>query len=136
MTYNVSNTDFKISSYPGISLLSRTAGIDGTSATTTNLCTVPTGRMVVVVMALVRPTTLTGFVTTATAGIGVAAGEADIFAAVALTGLSSTTVAYAFQQTALTFAVAQSTDVIKLGIDVGYVATTATLTVELIGYLI
>lgn len=118
-----------------IGILSTTTGIDGTSAATTNLYTVPSGKTAIITDAIVRLTTVAGFVSVGTAGIGIAAGEDDIYASQALTGLDLTT--EHFQFTALgTKASAAATNVIKFGIDVGYVATTATLSIDLLGYLI
>lgn len=71
-----------------------------------------------------------------TSGIGVAAGESDIFPSTALTGLNATTSAFNFVDSLSSFYVAQASDVIKLGIDVGYTATSITLVVDLLGYLI
>lgn len=136
MTYNVSNTSFKIGSLPAISVLSTTTGIDAKVAATTNLYTVPSGRKAVVTGAVLALTTVDTLTLVGTAGIGVAAGEADIFPAIALTGLSTTTTAMALSNNNLLFAVAQASDVVKLGIDVGYTATTATMRVDLLGYLI
>lgn len=119
-----------------VGILSTTTGIDGTAATTTNLYTVPSGFTAIIVGAVIRLTALTSLITVATAGIGVASGESDIFPAIVLTGLSSTTKAFMMSNNLLAFTPAVANDVIKLGIDVGYVAATATLSVDLLGYLL
>lgn len=116
-------------------VLSTTTGINAKTATTTNLYTVPSGKTAVITGAYVRCTTADNATVVCTAGIGVAAGEADICPAVALTGLTATTVAFAFVPPILPVTVAAAS-VIKLGIDVGATATTQTIAVDLIGYLV
>lgn len=119
-----------------IGILSTTTGIDGKTIATTNLYTVPSGKTAVITDAIVRVTTADTITVVGTAGIGIAAGEADIFAAAALTGLDTTTECFRFSNALSTYATGAATNVIKLGIDVGYTATTATLAVDLIGYLL
>ena len=118
-----------------IGILYTTTGISGTATGTTSLYTVPAGKTAIIIGAILRVTAITGFVTVATAGIGVAANEDDIYASQALTGLSATTSHFQFTALGAKVNVAAA-GVIKLGIDVGFVATTATLAVDLIGYLL
>ena len=70
-----------------------------------------------------------------TAGAGVAAGEDDIFASTQMSGLDATTVQFTFQNSFGISYVAQASDVVKFGIDTAFTATTATLSIELWGYL-
>jgi len=122
-------------SLSAVGVLSTTTGIDGTATGTTNLYTVPSGKTAIIIGAVVRLTAITGFTTVGIAGIGIAAGEDDIYTSQALTGLDATS--EHFQYTALgTKASGAATNVIKFGIDTAYTATTATLAVDLIGYLI
>lgn len=119
----------------GVGILSTTTGIDGKATGTTTLYTVPAGKQAIVLTATFRLTNSSAVISVATAGIGVASGEDDIITAAALTNLSATNKGVKFDPQ-LGFKVAQATEVIKLGIDVAYVATTATLAVDLFGYLI
>lgn len=119
----------------GVGVLSTTTGIDGKTVGTTNLYTVPGGKTAIITNAIIRITTATGLTGNCKAGIGIAAGETDIFASQALTGFDATTKHFEFIALG-TKVNALSTEVIKLGIDVGFTATTATLAVSLIGYLL
>jgi len=136
MSHNTASKDFKVNGLPIMTILGSVGSIDGTATGTTNLYTVPTGRKAVVAGAVIRVTAVTGFSVAGTAGIGVAAGEDDIFGSAALTGLSGTTIAFVFTKTSGSLYVAQSTDVVKLGIDTGFTATAITLAVDLFGYLL
>ena len=80
----------------GGSVLSRTTGIDLKTVAATNLYTVPTGKTAIITEILVRITVASGFSIAATAGVGVAAGEADIMAAIALTGLNAVGLVHRF----------------------------------------
>ena len=66
-------------------------------------------------------------------GIGIAAGEEDIFSSRALTGFTASDSVYMFSNSAK-LVQAEASDVIKLGIDNGSTATTHTITIELYGY--
>jgi hypothetical protein len=114
-------------------LLSRTSLIDGKSATTTNLLTVPTGKTAVITGLVVRITTATGLTGTLTAGVGVAAGEDDIIPATVCTGLNATGENFKIQPNGVSVE-ATASQVIKLGIDVAFGGTTVTLQVDLLGY--
>lgn len=116
-------------------LLSTTTGIDGKATGTTTLYTVPTGRTAIITHAVIRATTASSATVPPTLGIGIAAGEDDIFPSTAITGLTVTTKTWEFGGGGL-MAVGASTNVIKLGIDTGATATTLTLAVDLFGYLI
>lgn len=116
--------------------LSTTTGIDGTAVATTNLYTVPSGKTAVITRAVVRVTTATAITVAGTAGIGIAAGEDDIFNSTTLTGITTTTSAFMFSNTFGKFQLGAATNVIKFGIDTGYTATVATLAVDLFGYLL
>ncbi|MGE3483766.1 MAG: hypothetical protein AB7L09_03420 [Nitrospira sp.] len=109
--------------------------IDTTTVGTHNLLVVPTGVLVVVVEAYIRCVSAANVATPATAGIGVAAGEDDIFASQLLVGL--TTAGYLFRiPPGGSGVIASGGDVVKLGVDVA--ATGASVSqivqVELFGY--
>lgn len=116
-------------------ILSITTGIDLKSVATTNLYTVPTGRRAVVTEVVFRTTVATSFTVTCTAGVGVAANEEDIMASTVLTGLNVLNQLYRFSCEGAYVSVAAA-GVIKLGVDVGATATTATGEVTLIGFLL
>jgi hypothetical protein len=118
----------------GLALLSSTGSINAKTVATTNLYTVPVGKTMIPTMAVIRVTTATDITVVPTLGIGVAAGEADIFAPVALTGLDATTKIWTFITSGLSVKVVAEA-IIKLGIDVGATATTMTISVDLFGYL-
>lgn len=101
----------------------------------TNLYTVPTGRSAVITGAVVVPTTATAVTVVPTAGIGIAAGEEDIFSSDAMTGLDSTTKRFRFDS-AGTARIGAAAEVIKIGVDVAATATALVADVYLIGYLI
>ncbi len=131
----VVSTPLKLMNYKTERVLSTTTGIDAKSATTTTLYTVPSGKTAIITGAVIRPTTTTAVTVSPTLGIGIAAGESDVFSSVALTGLDTITEVYKFTASGL-YVTAASTNVLKLGIDVGASATTMTVSVDLIGYLI
>lgn len=117
-----------------IGVVSTTTGIDGTAIATTPIYTVPAGKSFVFVGAVVRMTAVSGFVTTGTAGVGVTGN--DIVPLEALTGLNTTTEAYSMTDPNTAFRVGAAADVVNFNISVGYVAGSATLSVDLIGYLL
>ena len=115
-------------------VLSITTGIDAKTTGTTNLYTVPTGKTAVITEAYVRCTSATAITIAGTAGIGVWAGESDMFASQVLTGLLGL---WRFRMIDPWFSVVGNSDeVIKLGIDVWAIWTSMTIAVDLIGYLI
>lgn len=120
---------------PPHEVLATVAAIDGKTVAVTTLYTVPAGATAVITRAVIRPTTATAVTGVPTLGIGVAAGEADIFASTALTGLSDTAHVWEFAASGLCRHNAAG-DVIKLGIDTAAVGTALALSVDLIGYLI
>lgn len=108
--------------------------INGKTVAATNLYTVPTGKSCVVIGAVIRPTTMTAVSGTLEAGIGVAAGEDDIFPPTLMPGLDAVGECYVFWNTGMRV-VATAGQIIKLGIDTGFGGTTATLEVRLLGFL-
>ena len=116
-------------------ILSATPEIDAKVAVTTNLYTVPAGKICVICSVIIRVTAADTITVVPTLGIGVAAGEDDIISSAPLTGLDSAGEMWKgdVEGTAVTVAAA---GVIKLGIDTGATATTMIITVYLVGYLI
>lgn len=119
-----------------VGVLARITGIDGKIVATTNLYTVPANMRAVVLAAVIHVTAADTITVVGAAGIGVAAGEDDIFPSATLTGLDAVDEAWFFAQGAATRKAATAAQVIKFGIDTGYTATIATLAVDLIGYVI
>lgn len=99
-------------------ILATVTGIDLTTIATTTLYTVPGGKKAIITGAIVRPTAASDVNFYAEAGIGVAAGEDDMFSQTVLTGLGS--VGEVFQYKAIGVnVVGNAADVIKFGVDVG-----------------
>lgn len=87
-----------------------------------------------VTSAAIECTAATSITVAPTLGVGVAAGEDDIFASVALTGLISAGKMYHLNASGLSLRAAAG-DVIKLGIDTAATGTSQTISVTLLGYL-
>jgi hypothetical protein len=116
-------------------ILSTTTGIDAKAVATTNLYTVPAGKSAIITNAVIRVTVADTITVVPTLGIGIAAGEDDIIASTSLIALNATTKFWKFDVEGIAV-VGAAAAVIKLGIDVGATATTMTITVDLIGYLL
>lgn len=110
------------------------ASIDATAAGTTVLYTVPVGEAVVVTSVRLYCTTATGITVPATAGVGIAAGEEDIFLSRSLYGLTAAGTEVVFSLTSGIIRVALAGEAIKLGIDQGAAGTSQTLTASIFGY--
>lgn len=115
-------------------LLSTTTAIDAKSATATNLYTVPAGKSARITRIVINCTAASGVLSVITAGVGVAAGEADIIPSQAITGLDTAGQSYVINTTGLS-ALAAAAAVIKFGIDVAATGTSQTLSVNLYGIL-
>ncbi len=120
---------------PGATLLSTTTSINAKNTGTTNLYTVPSGRTAIITKAIVIPTAASSITQGPTLGIGVAAGEDDIFSSTQLTGVTTTSKVYAFDAIG-TYVSAAATEVIKVGIDTVAAGTSMTISIYLFGYLI
>ena len=117
------------------SILSKTTGIDAKVVATTNLYTVPAGKTTIVTSAVIRVTAADTITVAPTLGIGIAAGEDDIIASTLLTGLDAVTKLWRFDVEGIAV-IGAAAEIIKLGIDVGATATTMTISIDLIGYLL
>jgi len=121
--------------FPDPGRLITITGVDAKVTGTTTLYTVPTGKTAVITGAVIRCTAATAITVAPALGIGVAAGEDDIFASTALTGLTATTKVWSFGASGLAAPVAAA-GVIKLGIDTAATGTSQTIAVDLLGYLV
>lgn len=117
-----------------ISRLATVAGISTTATGATNVYTVPAGRTAIITSANVRCTAATAITTGPTLGMGVAAGEDDIYASTALASFLSVGQLYGFTTNGMSVSVAAGS-VVKVGIDTAAVGTAQTVTVDLVGYL-
>jgi hypothetical protein len=116
-------------------VLATVGSIDGTSTGETLIYTVPVGERCIVTGAVVRLTAVTGFTSVPDAGIGTTGGADDIFASSALTGLDTAQEFFGFSLGGLSNSIAGGVE-IDFGIDVAASATTYTLEVQIIGYLL
>lgn len=116
-----------------IGILSTTV-IDGTAIAATSLYTVPGGKSAVIMSCAVRMTSGVSVTGNMRAGVGIGAGESDIFNEAITVGFNATTQTYVFEGQG-TRARAAAGQVIKFGIDVAF-GGTVTLEVDLIGYLV
>ena len=117
----------------GPGLLATVTGIDATVVAETTLYTA-TGTTVITGVILLC-TAASGITTEATAGVGIAVGEDDIFSSEPLTGLTVVNKAfnYLFSGTRV---VAVNTDAIKLGIDTAAIGTSQVLTAYILGFTV
>ncbi len=118
-----------------IQRLSLTSGINAKTVGTTNLFTVPTGYTAIITKAIARCSVATAITAALKAGIGVAAGEDDLFASRNMTGFTRANNVYLFDVSG-NYIVVAAGSTIKLGIDNGSTGTTHTISVELFGYLV
>lgn len=118
-----------------INRLASVAGISGTTTGVTPLYTVPAGRTAIITSAHVRCTAANTISTGPMLGIGVAAGEDDIYATTSLAALLTAGQLYGFSTSGISVS-AVAGSVIKVGIDTAATGTSQTLTVDLVGYLV
>ena len=115
--------------------LASVAGISGTTTGATSLYTVPAGRTAIITSANVYCTAANAITAGPMLGIGVAAGESDMYAATSLASLIAVGQLYGFTTSGMSVSAAAGS-VIKVGIDTGATGTSQALTVDLVGYLI
>jgi hypothetical protein len=109
--------------------------VDFKVVATTNLYTVPVGKTCIILDTVIRPTSLTAPVGDAMVGVGIAAGEDDIFASQTLTGMTTLTSRYKFPSNG-TSRIGVAGEIIKLGVDVADTGTALVGDVTVLGYLI
>lgn len=133
----ISNFATRITSngLPVISVLSSTGSINAKTIAATNLYTVPAGRTAIITGATIRCTAASAITVGPALGIGVAAGEQDIFASTAINALTTTLVIFGFTAVGMSVSAAAGA-VIKVGIDTGSTGTSQTIAVDLMGYLL
>jgi len=112
--------------------LALVSGVDGKAVAVTSLYTVPAGKTAIIFDVVLVPTTATAITAPPTAGVGIAAGEDDIFASQILTGLLAVGNAWRFPSGGK-FQIATAGQIVKLGIDTGATGTTLTLDAHVIG---
>ena len=115
-------------------VVDQSTGISATATGTTNLYTVPAASTLIITRAVLTVVTSTTPTGTLKVGIGIAAGEDDIFSSTRLTGWDSVGHVYIFNTIGLT-RTAPASSVIKLGIDTA-MGGTVTFDVDLIGYFL
>lgn len=118
-----------------LNILSTVSGIDGTVAATTALYTSPAGKQTIITEVIFRVTAATAVISVGSASVGQNASVNDILPITALTNLNATNEALPVPMI-IPIQVVQAGNTISLKITTGYVATTLTLAIELIGYLI
>jgi hypothetical protein len=121
--------------FNSIRKLTTVIGIDAKVIGTTNLYPVPTGKTAIITGAIIRASVATAVTQRPVLGIGIAAGEDDIYASTALTGFTALTSVWSFISSD-NYRNAVAGSIIKLGIDNGSNATTHTIEVDLFGYLL
>lgn len=124
-----------VNTNPVIVVLSSTGGINAKTVAATTLYTVPAGRTAIITAATVRCTAASAITIGPALGIGVAAGEQDIFASTAITALTTTAVIFGFAAVGMSVSAAAAS-VIKVGIDTGSTGTSQTIAIDLMGYLL
>lgn len=119
----------------GVALLSTTASINAKTVATTNLYTVPAGKKAIITDIILHVTAADTVTVVPTLGVGVAAGEIDIMPSTSLTGFDALNELYKYSCTGTYVSVAAG-GIIKLGVDTGATATTMTISVYLMGFLV
>jgi hypothetical protein len=117
-----------------LGILSTTNNVDLTAAASTNLYT-PNGKSAIVTGVMIRITTVTAFVTAASASIGQNASVNDIIPITALTGLNAVTLYFPISPIAISMITPSGTP-IKFKVTTQAVATALLASIDLIGYLV
>ena len=110
------------------------SGINLKTVGTTLVYTVPAGKTALYTMAFVEITAATAITVGATGGLGIAAGEADVFAPVVFTGVLAAGQVWAFQSAGLT-RTGPAGSVINYGNDVAATGTSQAARIHLFGFL-
>lgn len=116
-------------------VLSTITGINGLSATQTNLYTVPAGKTAIITAANIRLTTATAITGIMHASIGINTGATDIFSNTTIVGFNTTSNTWRFSASG-NYVIATAGQIIKFSINTAFGGTTATVAVDLQGYLI
>lgn len=116
-------------------MLETVSGIDAKAAPPGALYTVPGGQTVVVTKVVWRVEAINALTVNPEVGIGIAAGESDIFAPQIMSGLTAVGDTWTFDATAKSVD-ASAAEVIKFGFDTFATATTLTLAADIFGYFV
>lgn len=112
------------------------SGIDGTATGNTTLYTVPAGRTAIINQVIIIPTTVTTLAVAATVSVGkTSSAFADVIAAGALTGLTSTATSMSLSPI-VGSSVLSGGDALVLRVSVGATATAFTFKAVVIGRLL
>lgn len=120
---------------PVPTVLAVSGTIDATSTGNTTLYTVPTGESVIVTGAYIRLSSVSGFTSVPTLGIGQNGAADDIFASVPITAIDTADELWGFSPGGSSI-IAGSAAAIAIGIDTAAVATTYDIIVYLYGHII
>jgi len=110
------------------------SGINLKTVGTTLIYTVPAGQTALFTMAFVEITAATAITIGATGGLGISAGEADVFAPVVFAGVLAAGQVWAFQSAGLT-RTGPAASVVRYGNDVAATGTSQTARIHLFGFL-
>jgi len=116
---------------PVVKVLDTVSSVDLKAIGTTSFSPVPAGKKWLVTRVEVECSAAVAITAEAIAGIGVAAGEDDIFASQSLVSLKAAGDLFIFE--GIEGVVANAADVIKAGIDTGSVGTSQEATFRIIG---
>lgn len=114
-------------------VLSETESIDLTSTGTTDLYTIPSGQVPIILGAVFELTGVSSPVSDPAVSIGIAAGETDIFPTNTLVNFDTLNETYTFWSDAKSVH-GVATDVIRLNVQTAASATTLEASVRLIGF--
>ena len=109
-------------------------GIDMFAVSAPTIYTVPAGFTAVITGVILQCTAAVAVGTPATAGIGIAAGESDLFTPVSLTGFLAAGDVWSFFLTGKA-RTAPAGSLVKLGIDVAAIGTSQIVTARVLGFL-
>jgi len=116
------------------SRLAVVSGINLKTVGTTLIYTVPAGQTAIFTAAYMEITAATAITVGATGGLGIAAGEADVFAPVVFTGVLTAGQVWAFLSNGLT-RTGPAASTISYGNDVAATGTSQTGRLHLFGFL-
>lgn len=115
--------------------LATVAGINLKTVATTTLYTTPAGHTAVISAIILEITTGTSITVDAKAGVGIAAGEDDIFSSENLVNTRAAGDVWSFSLKGKA-RTAPAASAVKLGVDTGATGTTLTATAHVFGFLL
>jgi hypothetical protein len=132
-TYKTTATQLLNSTPLGISIISKTMGINAKSVNNSLLYTNSTGKTVILTNAIIRCTAASGISNGPSAGLGTIAGTDNIFASTAMNTLTTTTSIFGFSSVGISMSVPDGGQVF-FNLGTPSTGTSQTLAVDLIGY--